>query len=79
MATLTIRNVPEATQRALKVRAAQHNRSMEAEVRSILEAALERVTEPRSFVDILVDTGRTTGGVELELPVRTPAREVEIA
>lgn len=37
MATLTVRNLPEETHRALRVRAARHGRSTEAEVRLILE------------------------------------------
>jgi antitoxin FitA len=37
MASLTIRNLPEETHRALRIRAARHGRSTEAEVRSILE------------------------------------------
>jgi plasmid stability protein len=37
MATLTVRNLPEETQRALRVRAARNGRSTEAEVRAILE------------------------------------------
>jgi plasmid stability protein len=40
MAAVTIRNIPEETHRALKVRAAQNNRSTEAEMRAILEAAV---------------------------------------
>jgi plasmid stability protein len=40
MPAVTIRNVSEETHRALKVRAAQHNRSTEAEMRAILEAAV---------------------------------------
>lgn len=40
MAAVTIRNLSEETRRALKVRAAQHNRSTEAEMRAILEAAV---------------------------------------
>lgn len=40
MAAVTIRNLPEETHRALKVRAAQHNRSTEAEMRAILEDAV---------------------------------------
>lgn len=40
MAAVTIRNLPEEVHRALKVRAAQHNRSAEAEMRAILEAAV---------------------------------------
>jgi len=39
MAAVTIRNLSDAAHRALKVRAAQHNRSTEAEMRAILEAA----------------------------------------
>jgi antitoxin FitA len=40
MAAVTIRNLPEEVHRALKVRAALHNRSTEAEMRAILEAAV---------------------------------------
>jgi plasmid stability protein len=40
MAAVTIRNLSEEVHRALKVRAARHNRSAEAEMRAILEAAV---------------------------------------
>ena len=40
MAAVTIRNLSDEAHRALKVRAAQHNRSTEAEIRAILEAAV---------------------------------------
>ena len=40
MASITVRNLPEETHRALRVRAAQNGRSTEAEVREILEAAV---------------------------------------
>jgi antitoxin FitA len=39
MAAVTIRNLSDEAHRALKVRAAQHNRSAEAEMRAILEDA----------------------------------------
>ena len=39
MPAITIRNLTEETHRALKVRAARHGRSTEAEVRDILEQA----------------------------------------
>lgn len=39
MAAVTIRNLSDEAHRALKLRAAQHNRSTEAEMRAILEAA----------------------------------------
>lgn len=41
MAMLTVRNLPEEVHRALRVRAAQHGHSTEAEVRAILEAAVK--------------------------------------
>jgi plasmid stability protein len=37
MPSLTVRNVSEETHRALRVRAARHGRSTEAEIRIILE------------------------------------------
>lgn len=40
MAAVTIRNLSEEAHRALKLRAARHNRSTEAEMRAILEAAV---------------------------------------
>ncbi|MYI90051.1 MAG: Arc family DNA-binding protein [Gammaproteobacteria bacterium] len=41
MATLTVRNVPDEVHRALRVRAALHGRSTEAEVRIILEESTQ--------------------------------------
>ena len=43
MSSLTIRNLPEETHRALRVRAARHGRSTEAEVRVILEQTVRPV------------------------------------
>ncbi|MEJ8847561.1 FitA-like ribbon-helix-helix domain-containing protein [Variovorax rhizosphaerae] len=40
MAMLTVRNIPDEVHRALRVRAAQHGHSMEAEVREILESVV---------------------------------------
>jgi antitoxin FitA len=40
MAAVTIRNLSDEVHRALKIRAAQHHRSTEAEMRAILEAAV---------------------------------------
>jgi plasmid stability protein len=40
VAAVTIRNLSDEAHRALKVRAAQHKRSTEAEIRAILEAAV---------------------------------------
>ena len=40
MAMLTVRNITDEVHRALRVRAARHGHSMEAEVRDILESAV---------------------------------------
>ena len=40
MPAVTVRNLPAETHRALKVQAARHGRSTEAEIRDILEAAV---------------------------------------
>jgi plasmid stability protein len=61
MAVLTVRNVPDEVHRALRVRAAAHGRSAEAEVRAILSAALVPSQRVR-IGDALASLGR-----ELEL------------
>jgi len=48
---ILIRNLPAGTKAALKARAEQHRRSVEAEAREILADALER--EPVTLVDLL--------------------------
>jgi plasmid stability protein len=66
MPAVTIRNLPEATHRALKVRAAQHGRSTEAEIRDILENAVQ----PQERIKLgseLAAIGREFGGVELDI------------
>lgn len=47
MPAVTIRNLPNETHRALKVRAASHGRSTEAEIRDILESAVRPMNRMR--------------------------------
>ena len=76
MAAVTVRNIPDETFRALKLRAAQCGRSTEAEIRAILENA---VRPKIGLGSALAAIGRSAlGGVELDLrrkrcPVK-PAR-----
>lgn len=51
MATLTIRNLSETTKHGLRLQSARHARSMEAEARAILDAAVDRPqpTQPTWF------------------------------
>ena len=81
MAMLTVRNLSEEVHRALRVRAAQHGQSMEAEVRAILEAAIK----PQGSVklgSLLADMGRQARlndaefGVFEQLRDKTPSRTV---
>lgn len=60
MAILTVRNVPDDVHRALRVRAAQHGRSTEAEVREILSAAVKPEKRVR-MGDALAAVGRKIG------------------
>ena len=60
MAMLTVRNLPDDVHRALRVRAAQHGRSTEAEVREILANAVKPETRVR-LGDALAALGRKIG------------------
>jgi plasmid stability protein len=77
MATMTIRNIDDQLKKRLRIRAAQHGRSMEDEARDILRSALS--AEPARTVT-LVDAIRARieplGGIELEPPPREPIRDV---
>lgn len=64
MPAITVRNLADETHRALKVRAVLHGRSTEAEVRHILETAVQPKT---GMGTALADIGRDLGGVELNL------------
>ena len=60
MAMLTVRNLPDEVHRALRMRAAQHGRSTEAEVREILAAAVRPADRVR-LGDALAALGRDVG------------------
>lgn len=77
MASLNVRQLDPKLKERLRVRAAQHGRSMEAEARAILKAALDDTTQ-ETGADLVADIRRRfapLGGVELELPSREPGRE----
>ena len=60
MAILTVRNLPDDVHRALRVRAARHGRSTEAEVREILATAVKPEKRVR-LGDALAALGRKVG------------------
>lgn len=76
MASITVRNLDDGLKRRLRVRAAENNRSMEQEVREILRTALaEDSAPPKNLGTALHDLFRPFGGVELDIPPRSPMRE----
>ena len=62
MATLTVRNLPDEVHRALRIRAATHGRSTEAEVRDILEM-VARPPERIKLGSLLASIAREAGGL----------------
>ncbi len=78
MAVVTIRNLPDEVHRALRVRAAVHGRSTEAEIRAILESTV-RPPERLRLGTALAELGRRAGLTEEDFAVfeqgrdRTPA------
>lgn len=69
MAVMTIRNLDEGVRDKLRVRAALHGRSMEAEARAILTAAVDSPME-RSLLDVLSEMRGILDGEELQMPSR---------
>jgi len=66
MPVVTVRNLPEETHRALRMRAAKHGRSTEAEIRAILEDAVRPATRVRIGSE-LAALGRRFDGVDLDI------------
>ena len=77
MSSITIRNLDPAIKERLRIRAAEHGHSMEAEVKRILQTALAKpaVQTERNLYDRIRARFAPLGGVDLELPPRDPARE----
>ena len=74
MAMLTVRNLSDEVHRALRVRAAMHGRSTEAEVRVILENAV-RPQGRMKLGSLLADIGRQAMLTDDEFAVFEQMRE----
>lgn len=78
MPSVIIRNLPAATHRALKARAARHGRSTEAEIREILENAVRPPDRIRLGTE-LATLGRRLGGIDLPVERDTaPAATLDL-
>ena len=79
MRAITVRNIPDEVHRALRVRAALHGRSTEAEMRAILEDAVK--PEGRiKLGSLLTSIGRRAGLEDEDFAAferdQTPAKPV---
>ena len=75
MASMTIRNLDDSIKRRLRIRAAAHGKSMEAEAREILRAALEQENDDSQNLSNRIHRRfAEVGGVDLQLPEREPLR-----
>ena len=73
MATMTIRNLDDGLKKRLRIRAAEHGKSMEEEAREILRAALsQEEAESQSLSNRIHRRFAAVGGVDLRLPEREP-------
>ena len=75
MSAILIRQLDEATKVRLRLRAAQHGRSMEAEAREILKTTLTRQARARrGLADRINARFSAVGGVDLPKFPREPMR-----
>ena len=74
MKMLTVRNLPEEVHRALRVQAALHGHSTEAEVREILAVAVKPETRVR-LGDALAALGRKIGLTNEDFDVFNQVRD----
>jgi plasmid stability protein len=74
VATITVRNLDDEVQRRLKRRAVGNQRSMEAEARAILSAAVAE----GEFVEAWLIATRALRGEEIPLPRRTRPRPARL-
>ena len=74
---LLVRDLDPTVKRLLKARAVSHGRSQQAEAKAILESTLQ--VERVSWVSRLRRAAQAVDGIELEEPVRHPARDIDVS
>ena len=73
MANLTVRGLDQDTKTRLRIRAARHGRSMEAEVRAILRDVLagQELPQDVGLGSRIHASFAASGGLDLDLPQRS--------
>ncbi len=82
MASISVRDLDDGVRERLRVRAARNGRSMEAEVRDILAAAVggAEPEPPEDLFITLLERFGELGGVDVPVPPRaTPARAADFS
>lgn len=74
MGSITIRNLDDDVKRRLRVRAAEHGRSMEEEAREILRQVVTRPTLLRDLGQSIHGRFAEVGGIDLPQPKRSEMR-----
>ena len=74
MASITIRNLDDDVKRRLRVRAAEHGRSMEEEARDILRQVVGQPIAPKNLGQAIHARFMAVGGIDLPPTKRSPMR-----
>ncbi len=75
MASITIRNLDDDIKQRLRVRAAEHGRSMEEEAREILRRVMSESAPPRNLAAAIRRRVPASARVDLDLPRRQAMRK----
>jgi antitoxin FitA len=79
VAAVSVRDLDDDVKERLRIRAARNGRSMEAEIRAILVAAVSKPEPSEGLLSTLVNRFGALGGVDLDLPQRAaPARAADV-
>lgn len=80
MAAISVRDLDDDVRERLRVRAAHNGRSMEAEIRAILAAAVGKADPAADLFTTLLQRFGEVGGVDLPDPPRaSPTRAADFA
>ena len=75
VASITIRNLDDDIKQRLRVRAAEHGRSMEEEARDILRQVMGDAASPRDLAAAIRARVSRGARIDLDLPAREPMRD----
>ena len=78
MASITIRNLDDDVKRRLRVRAAEHGRSMEEEARDILRQVVGQPSAPKNLGHAIHTRFAALSGIDMPPAHRSPMRPTPV-